>query len=76
MISQFFGNEKRARYYGLRVGDIVSPKGLDGKQWIKGVAEVIDYGVDNNCVLIKSNDGTTSEWVAEWCEIITKVEDR
>lgn len=72
-----FDNEERIRYYGLRKGDLVSPKGLDDKEWFKGICEVIDYCEDdNNKVLIKSNDGTIKEWIAEWCDIVTKVEDR
>lgn len=72
-----FTNEKRNRYYGLRIGDIVSPKGLDGKESSKGKAEVIDFGfMDNNAVYIKFEDGTETKWVAEWCKIITKIEDR
>ena len=72
-----FDNKERNRYYGLRIGDIVSPKGIDGKEWSKGKAEVIEYGfMDNNAVYIRVEDGTETKWVAEWCEIITKVEDR
>lgn len=71
-----FDNKDRTRYYGLRVGDLVSPKGLDGKEWNKGACEVINYGIgDNNKVEIKAKDGTITDWVAEWCDIITKVED-
>lgn len=69
-------NLERRRYYGLRIGDLVSPKGVDGKEWHRGIAEVINYGGDNNRVEIKSKDGTIIDWVAEWCDIITKVEDR
>lgn len=70
-------NCERRRYYGIRVGDIVSPKGIDGKEWHKGQSEVIEYGfMDNNAVYIRANDGTETKWVAELCDIITKVEDR
>jgi hypothetical protein len=71
-----FENIDRKRYYGLRIGDLVSPKGVDGKEWHKGVAEVVNYGSDNNRVEIKSKDGTITDWVAEWCEIMTRVEDK
>jgi len=71
-----FTNENRNRYYGLRVGDIVSPKMVDGKEWHKGQSKVIALGViDNNSVQIKASDGTEVEWVAEWCDIVTKVEN-
>lgn len=71
-----FDNSERRRYYGLRVGDIVSPKGLNGKEWHKGQSEVFEYGfLDNNAVYIRADDGTETKWVAEWCDIITKVED-
>lgn len=70
-------NVDRNRYYGLRVGDIVSPKDLRGNEWNRGTAEVIEYGhMDNNEVYIRAQDGTETHWVAEWCDIITKVEDR
>lgn len=70
-------NIDRRRYYGLRKGDIVSPRCVNGTEWYKGQSEVIDYGyMDNNSVDIKAKDGTTTTWVAEWCDIITKVEDR
>ena len=70
-----FDNKDRRRYYGLRIGDTVSAKGVDGKEFKKG--DVIDWGVmDNNAVYLKFEDGTESKWVAEWCEIITKVEDK
>ena len=71
-----FDNSERRRYYGLRIGDIVSPKGISGEEWHRGIAEVVNYGSDNNRVEIKSKDGTITDWVAEWCDIITKVEDR
>jgi len=71
-----FDNKDRSRYYGLRIGDIVSPKGLDGNEWYKGICEVVNYGSDNNRIQIKAKDGTLTDWVAEWCDVITKAEDR
>lgn len=32
--------------------------------------------IGNNQVFIRAQDGTETYWVAEWCDIITKVEDR
>jgi hypothetical protein len=70
-------NKSRTRFYGLRKGDIVSPRIPTGEEWHKGQSEVIDYGfMDNNSVYIKSNDGTETKWIAEYCNIIIKVEDR
>jgi hypothetical protein len=69
-----FINENRTRYYGLRVGDIVSIKSVMGENIGEHtVVELIP--MDNNSVLLKSPDKGTFEWVAEWCTIITKVED-
>ncbi|HMW11084.1 MAG TPA: hypothetical protein PJ987_11640 [Bacteroidia bacterium] len=75
VIINTFDNSERKRYYGLRIGDIVSPR-FSGKEWYKGTAEVIDYGTDNNRVQIKFKDGTITDWLAESCDIITKIEDR
>ncbi len=72
-----FDNIERRRYYGIRVGDIVSPKMVDGSEWKEGKCEVISYGfMDNNAVYIRSENGNETKWVAEWLDIITKVEDR
>jgi hypothetical protein len=71
-----FDNKERTRYYGLRIGDIVSPKSLSGEQNYKGQAVVVNYGSDNNRVDIKFSDGSITDWVAEWCDIVLKVEDR
>jgi hypothetical protein len=67
-----FTNEKRNRYYGIRVGDIVKYYTHEG--------EVIELDpMNNNSVLIKTESKPVFKnikAVAEWCEIITKVEDR
>jgi hypothetical protein len=72
-----FDNKDRNRYYGLRVGDLVQIEaGLQSAPKILN-AEVIDYGfMDNNRVVLKLERGEETDWVAEWCKIITKVEDR
>jgi hypothetical protein len=71
-----FDNVDRDRYYGLRVGDIVDLKSIDGKILYEN-AEVINYGfMDNNRVMVKLVSGSETNWVAEWCAIIIKVEDR
>jgi hypothetical protein len=70
-----FDNIERHRYYGLRIGDIVF---LGFKsQSPRKLAEVTGYGVmDNNRVYVKTEDGVDTDYVAEWCEILVKVEDR
>ena len=69
-----FLNENRTRYYGLRVGDIINAKSLNGKIW--GRSKILELvPMDNNKVIIESKNGTPIEWVAEWCDIIIKVED-
>lgn len=68
-----FKNEERNRYYGLRVGDIVTVPMFVGRK----KAEVIGlHAGDNNGVQVHMEDGTERKEVAEWCDIITKVEDR
>lgn len=67
-----FDNEKRHRYYGLRIGDIVKCDAYDIAR-----AEVVSYGfMDNNCVIVKEEGKEQRKVVTEWCIIITKVEDR
>lgn len=69
-----FDNVDRKRYYGIRKGDIVEQNFYGTK--IKG--EVVGYGfLDNNAVYVDTyySRGVT-KFVAEWCTVITKVEDR
>jgi hypothetical protein len=76
MSTKVFDNANRHRYYGLRIGDIVDARGISGIPIYKNV-EVHEYsGFDNNRVVLKLASGNTCDWVAEWCTIITKVEDR
>ena len=70
-----FDNESRNRYYGLRKGDTV--KLQFSHQNPEPIAEVIEYGfMDNNRVYVKLENGEETDWVAEWCEILIKVEDK
>lgn len=67
-----FDNKERRRYYGLRVGDKVK------ESWcgthIEG--EVVEYGfMDNNSVMVKDQNGEIRKCVAEWCEIIQRVDE-
>lgn len=70
-------NEDRTRYYGLRKGDTVEYTILTGQ---KITAKVHDYVItDNNAVYLKSKlikEGKPFRYVAEWCTIIKKVEDK
>lgn len=73
-MEKLFTNENRTRYYGLRVGDIVNPKHVSGAPF--GECKVVELiPMDNNSVMLEDKNGNPIEWVAEWCEIITKVED-
>jgi len=70
-------NEERKRYYGIRRGDIVQDS------WMKRngddtKGEVVEYGImDNNAVYVLfEGKEEPVKCVAEWCEIVTKVEDR
>jgi len=73
-----FDNEKRNRYYGLRRGDIVSYPVSSVVGAEKEEGEVKDYGaLDNNAVYVKFEDKDEPvKCVAEWCRMVTKVEDR
>jgi hypothetical protein len=75
-MSDTFDNENRTRYYGLRKGDTVSVEAslVDGVNLLH--AEIIDYTMDNNRVILKFEDGSERPFVAEWCTIISKVEDK
>jgi len=76
-MEKVFDNEHRNRYYGLRKGDIVEyGYSIDNPPILKG--EVVEYGVmDNNAVYIDTGDGKKPKRVvAEWCKIITHVEDK
>lgn len=66
-------NKNRTRWYGIRKGDIVSVT-FNGKQFVGEVIHL--YAMDNNRVRIKHIDGHESDWPPEWCNIITKVEDK
>ena len=67
-------NINRDRAYGLRIGDIVKARGLD-RRIIENL-EVVGYCGDNNKVYVRNEYGSVTDWVAEWCELVTKVEDR
>ena len=69
-----FDNKDRNRYYGLRVGDTVKQKYLVGGNIIADVIELCQG--DNNRVVLRLADGAEIRQVAEWCEIIEKVEDK
>jgi len=65
-------NENRNRYYGKRVGDTVEYSAF-GQVF---QCEVIGYHMDNNRIQVRLEDGTERGIVAEWCKVITKVEEK
>lgn len=69
-----FTNEKRTRYYGKRVGDTV----INSHGHWPGNAEVVALGfTDNNRVTVKrESDGHTFDEVAEWLQVVKKVDDK
>lgn len=70
-INNNFDNSNRVRYYGLRVGDIVRCKFYNITE-----ATVVSYGVlDNNSVIIQVGNSKPIKVVAEWCEVIIRVQD-
>ena len=73
---KLWDNEERRRYYGVRVGDTVSIS--IGYPRREVLAEVIEYGfLDNNRVHIKiDGEDEVTDWVAEWCKVVVKVEDK
>lgn len=65
-------NSERRLYYGLRVGDIIK---CDAYRIAEAV--VINYVfMDNNAIIVQEKGKEPRKVVAEWCDIITKVEDR
>lgn len=69
-------NKDRRRYYGVRVGDRVI-YGIPGFPDTDGEYEVVGYGfLDNNRVILKDANGKEVKAVAEYCRIISKVEDK
>lgn len=71
-----FQNEKRTRYYGLRIGDLVTSNWLYKRTDV--ICEVVDLGYgDNNRAYLKVPDVDEPVRVtAGSCRIVTKVEDR
>lgn len=74
-----FDNKERRRYYGVRKGDTVRLLYIPGYERNDGpLAEVVEYGfLDNNRIYIK-REGSEEviDWVAEWCDVVVKVEDK
>lgn len=67
-------NINRKRHYGLRVGDIVNATFSHITYWNAEVIYLMPD--DNNSVQLKMTDGTIKEWVAEWCDVVIKIEDK
>lgn len=76
-MNKLWDNEDRNRYYGLRVGDLVDCSSSFLKQF-QGQGEVVEYGMtDNNAVYVKVESYEEPiHCVAEWLNLVTKVEDR
>lgn len=76
-MNKLWDNEDRNRYYGLRVGDLVDCSSSFLKQF-QGQGEVVEYGMtDNNAVYVKVESREEPvRCVAEWLNLVTKVEDR
>lgn len=67
-------NKDRKRQYGKRVGDVVR---ITYPPCYDFVTEIIGLkGLDNNSLHVIWKNGSVMSYVAEWCEIVTKVEDR
>jgi len=58
-------------HYGKKVGDIVT----NGLIPNKPQGEVVELTTNNNKIIV-SCDGKMKEWVAEWCDVVVKAEDR
>jgi len=71
-----FTNEKRSRCYGLRVGDIVQPLGLQSEPLACGNCKVVELSVmDNNRVYLQDFKGNKPfQHVAEWCKMLEPVD--
>ena len=68
-------NKDRNRSYGLRTGDIVQSKSWKG--YISKYEVVRRSSIDNNEVFCRDLEtGNYSDEVAEWLDLIEKVEDR
>lgn len=72
-----FTNKERHRYYGKRIGDIVSVLAPTGEDFrARKLAEVVLLGFgDNNRLYTAGNAGPHSQ-VAEWCELVIPIEKR
>ena len=71
-MTQEWDNEERRRYYGLRKGDIVNACAF-GEVWANAVVHA--YTGDNNRVRLITAEGKEVDFVAEWCQIVKKVDE-
>ena len=70
-----YENKDRNRCCGLRCGDVVLWYPHAEKNGIYGV--IIGFGrFDTNIVFVHADYYNTYWSIAEWCEIVAKVEDR
>lgn len=68
-------NEDRHRCFGIRVGDIVRIYCKDYYDFTTEVLGVESFA-SNNEIWVIWKDGTIRKYFAEYCDLITKVEDR
>jgi hypothetical protein len=74
-MEKVFRNEERTRRYGLRVGDLVSRSIIDNHSVSLEVISI--NGFDNNRVVVRElQTNHIYDEVAEYCTLVTKVEDR
>ena len=70
-----FLNENRERYYGLRVGDLVTSSWVKNNEEICEVLELSSWD-NNRCYLKVEGFETPLRVTAESCKIVQKIEDR
>lgn len=72
-----FTNKRRDRFYGKRIGDLVSVPSPTGENFrARKIVEVVLLGIaDNNSLYTAWEHGPHRE-VAEWCELVIPVEKR
>lgn len=67
-------NVGRSQRDGKRIGDVIKVAAFGQASYL---SEVVGYyPVDNNRLYIKGQDGTIINWIADCCEVETRVEKR
>lgn len=68
-------NEKRTRWYGVRVGDIVTERGFHTAPPVTGLKVVALHPMDNNGCTVEHPDGRQRKAVCEWLDVTRTVEE-